>query len=369
MKVYELKIFSLICKQIFISFIFFLSIFSLIIFGNQLFLVFSQSLKAGLYSSEILSLLFLKFARDFQFIFGLSFILSIIFSLNKLYKSSELIVLKNSGFSDKGLFYLLKPIIYVVTVFTFIFSFFVTPSLKNEINIIKQSANLRPEFIFIKEKEFQIFNDDAIVFFSSDVNNDSGLNNQLLNNIFIYNNKENKVILAERGKKTVDNKTGNVSLILYDGEIYNNFSSKKITNLSVTSFKKFEALIFENTRISENPDQKAETKYLYDLEIFSNRDDSIEFFYRLSVPTSFFIMAIFAVLVSEVNPRTKGNFAIGYGLVVYILHYNLVNFLKKISFTTEVNIFVNFIPLILVFLLVFLIYLSKNNFTFKEFLK
>ena len=139
--------------------------------------------------------------------------------------------------------------------------------------------------------------------------------------------------------------------------------------MSVTSFKKFEALIFENTRISENPDQKAETKYLYDLEIFSNRDDSIEFFYRLSVPASFFFMAILAVLVSEVNPRTKGNFAIGYGLVVYILHYNLVNFLKKISFTTEVNIFVNFIPLILVFLLVFLIYLSKNNFTFKEFLK
>jgi len=105
------KIFIYLTKRIVLSFFAIFTILTFIIFGNQLFLVLNQSLKVGFVSSELLPYMSLKVLRDMPFIISLGFSLAITFSLNYLYKNSEMVILNNAGIGDKQTIRLLSPLI------------------------------------------------------------------------------------------------------------------------------------------------------------------------------------------------------------------------------------------------------------------
>ena len=171
----------------------------LIVFGNQFFLVISQSLNEGYYSSEIFPLMILKLVRDLPFIVGLAFILAITYSINRLYKTSQAVILLSSGISDLKIFKLILPTIISITILISLFSLYFVPLVKEKIELIKLNASERPEYIFMKEGIFQNFQNGENTFYVEEISTIQDSDNQKLKNIFLYSKINDKLILANTG--------------------------------------------------------------------------------------------------------------------------------------------------------------------------
>ena len=363
MKLFNLKISSYITQEIISSFLAFFLVISIIIIGNQFYLVISQSLNQGIINSEIFPLIILKYSRDLAFVFNFSFSLALIYSLNKLFKNSELVVLANAGIGDKQIFKFLFPLIIIVYIFVSFLSFYLAPVSINTVNEIKDNAKLRPDYIFFKERSFQNFTNDNLIFYTSEI--DSTDDNQLMKNVFISSEKDNRIILSNKGQKLINPLSGNVYLSLLDGKIYNNiFSSDLKAYISVTNFDKLDILLFQPNKSDskKNRDSKSFISTL-DLINTSNNENIKELLYRFSVPLSILIMIILSIQLSRTNPRNTRNFSLGIGVVCYIFYYNMLIFFKEIQSDTIIEmVLLSLIPHSIFLFLILIIAISRNKF-------
>jgi len=353
------KISKFLTSEVLSSFFPFFLVLSLIIFGNQFFLVLGKSVSDGLIASEILPIMSLKYFRDLPMVIILSFSLSLTYSLNKLYKSSELIILPNAGIGDFGIFKILSPLIFVFTVFVLSLSVFLSPLANKKAAEIKESAKIRPDYISFKESVFQTFEEQDITFYSADI--DSKNNSQFFKDVFLYFPEDKKVILSNSGKKFSDEKN-NVYLRLFNGRIYQNIDSGNIDNLSITSFSSFDALMFNPSNVEREYTDSVEYKELKDLIVSNDLKNITEIMFRFSFPISLILMSVLSIQLSRTNPRSKKNFALGLGLITYITYFYLLLNIKQIEYLDLNQIFIIFTSTHMFFLaLVFIISILRNG--------
>jgi len=353
------KISIYLTSQVLASFFAFFLIISLIISGNQLFLVVSQSLKEGLFDSEIFSLITLKYLRDSSFVVSLSFVLALVYSLNKLYRNSEMLILSNAGLGDYGIFKKLFSMVFFISLFVSFLSFFVSPTAINRINFLKETAQNRPDFIFLKEGIFQNFNNN-IIFFASNVSFED--EKQILRDVFLFQEEGNKLILSKNGEKFID-PNNRVYLKLLNGKIYQNLLSANEANFSVSNFNELTFLLFKPKEIyTSNMDNSYESKGFGELISEFNIVSLNEVFYRLSIPLSLLIMSYFSVQISRSNPRTSKNLQLGYVLIGYIFYYNMIIFNKQTFFLDLDELLLTTIsPHFLYLLLIFYVSYVRNG--------
>ena len=304
-----------------------LLILLLIVIGNQFFLVLNESLKFGLLNSEIFYLLTLKILRDIPIIFIFSFTISVTYTLNKLYKNSEILILNSSGFGDTKIYLTLQPLILIFVTVIFIFVFIIAPEVKREISNVRLNAENRPEFLFLKKGEFQSFKNNDITFFSKESFKDKNSENQIFGDIFIYSKENKKIILADKGLQEQDFEAKNFYITLFDGNIYDLLDNE----LSVSKFDKFSLNIYEQQKIINSFEKNPDEKKFLDLLRSKNNSDFFELLYRVSVVILSFLLSLFAILISKTNPRNRKNFSIGYGLLLFFSYYNLVIYSLKLS--------------------------------------
>ena len=344
-------------------FLVFLFILFLIIFGNQIFLVINQSLKQGLFASEMFPLILMKALRDTPFLISLSFSLSIIYALNKLYKSSEMFILINAGLSEMKLVKILSPLIFLLFLVVLILTTSIVPSINYKIDLIKQEAKLRPDYIFFQEGVFQNFSETNITFFSPNIIFSDGESSQTLQNIFLHDQDNNKIILAESGTKDIDRIEGRVFLNLFDGNIYENLDLESNKSPLITNFKKFKLKIFDQKNLkSEHTSPQSESKTILNILYSKENKDNQELLYRISIPLSLMLMSVISVFISRTNPRSKRNYSLGFGLLMYIGYYNMIIYFKQAETFATVDNLLNFIALhgLFICFILFLMFARTN---------
>jgi len=352
--------------QVLLTFFAFFIVISLIIFGNQFFLVLNRSLSAGYYGSELFQLMTLKYIRDTPFVISFSFSLATIYSLNRLYRNSEMVILTNSGAGDYKLFKILLPVIILIFLIVSFLISYVVPKVNKEINFIKNDASSRPDYIFFKEGVFQNFKNENFVFYAHKIENSD--ENQIMKNIFLFSAADNELILSETGEKIFSDLTGKVFLRLFNGKIYHNIGGNSIGDLSISDFKKFEILLYEPNIANEiKPINQAETENTYTLMTTYNNENFRELFFRLSISISFIVISFFSIQISKSNPRRTRNYSLGYGLLIYIGYYNLLLYTKEIGELNSYEIMLTFLSAHLPFLvLVLIIIFFRNNFSIRR---
>jgi lipopolysaccharide export system permease protein len=75
-------------------------VIGLIVFGNQFYLTFQDSLSFGIPIKELMPLVGFNMLRDVPVILTLSLFLSIIITISQLYKNSEAVVMYSIGLGD-----------------------------------------------------------------------------------------------------------------------------------------------------------------------------------------------------------------------------------------------------------------------------
>lgn len=342
-------------KYIFIKIsIVFASIFfvlSLIIFGNQFLLVIKESVEQGYYSSDFFELTFLKYLRDIPFVLSLSFFLSILISLNNLYKSSEGFILNSSGYSDYDFFKIIVKPLTLLLIFLIFFIFYIEPINKSRIDLIKKQLSSSPEFSFFFENEFQEFNDGKTIFYSPFIKeNENG--EQEMKNIFLYESHgEPSIILASEGKKSSANKNLDFFLILNNGEKYS--LTEDLNQIEdITKFEKFEILL--NNKKSNKNNQST-------IPLDENKKKSV-LYWKISKLIILPILVFFALAIIQTNQRSLKNKSIIFGVLIFIFYYNTILFFRDLILSGDI-MFTNALMVshALFTILGFILYRVKNS--------
>jgi len=333
-------------------------ILSLIIFGNQFFLVAKESVEYGFLTSEIFPLVLLKLLRDFPTLFNFSVFAAIVVTLKRLGDSSEKIILHSNSIGDYQIFKLISKFVFFALTISLLGSLFLSPSAKNEINNLKLNSSNRPEYIFLKEGQITEF-DNNIIFAEQIIPSE---NSEDLINIYLIKSDEwkQKVITAPSGKKIID-QNNNIKLQLFNGSIYEISDNAYVEQIS--QFKYYESSLFVENSVKHNNSDKLESKNLFELLSDSSRQDLIELNLRISQPISLLILTIIGVAISASNPKKTSNKSILTGLIFFIVYFNLIFFFKDLADEESNNLYILFaIPHIIFLIIVFIIFNLKYNF-------
>ena len=333
-------------------------ILSLIIFGNQFFLVAKESVEYGFLTSEIFPLVLLKLLRDFPTLFNFSVFAAIVVTLKRLGDSSEKIILHSNSIGDYQIFKLISKFVFFALTISLLGSLFLSPSAKNEINNLKLNSSNRPEYIFLKEGQITEF-DNNIIFAEQIIPSE---NSEDLINIYLIKSDEwkQKVITAPSGKKIID-QNNNIKLQLFNGSIYEISDNAYVEQIS--QFKYYESSLFVENSVKHNNSDKLESKNLFELLSDSSRQDLIELNLRISQPISLLILTIIGVAISASNPKKTSNKSILTGLIFFIVYFNLIFFFKDLADEESNNLYILFaIPHIIFLIIVFIIFILKYNF-------
>ncbi|MBE8189486.1 MAG: LptF/LptG family permease [Candidatus Thioglobus sp.] len=223
-------------------------VIALVIFGNQLVLVFKESLKAGIPIADLFPLISFKMIRDIPLILSLALFLAIILALSKLGKNSEIIVMNSMGIGDKHFFVFIVPVVMGIFVLILFLTTIAVPWSKEQRSLIMQRSENASEFSFIKQGEFQSFKDGEIVFYSSKVKAGEHANEQEMESIFIYAliNEKPIITLAKQAQKYTDSATKSVYLRLKDGSRYHGFPGAE--NKKVLQFDEYDLQIIDGSK-------------------------------------------------------------------------------------------------------------------------
>ena len=322
-----------------------------------------ESIEQGFPIQEVMSLISYNMIRDFPLIFSLSLFLAIILAVTQLYKNSEAIVMNSLGLGDKHFIVYLRPLVTVSFLALLFLTTTAVPWSKQQKNIIEEENKNASEFSFIKEGEFEEFQNGEIVFYASESSTPDSKTEQNMEEIFISaKSKENSIIvLASEATKYTDPKTNNVYLRLKNGARYQDISGSE--NKNILNFDQY------NLQIISGDIQNTITQYtaiegIKTLELLKGEGPlvSAELQWRLSSPIGLLILSVLGVLLGKASPRSGKSIGLLIGVIIFMLYNNGLLIAKNSVERGELNPIIGLWSVhLLLLLLTYMFYQFRNR--------
>jgi len=322
-----------------------------------------ESIEQGFPIQEVMSLISYNMIRDFPLIFSLSLFLAIILAVTQLYKNSEAIVMNSLGLGDKHFIVYLRPLVTVSFLALLFLTTTAVPWSKQQKNIIEEENKNASEFSFIKEGEFEEFQNGEIVFYASESSTPDSKAEQNMEEIFISaKSKENSIIvLASEATKYTDPKTNNVYLRLKNGTRYQDISGSE--NKNILNFDQY------NLQIISGDIQNTITQYtaiegIKTLELLKGEGPlvSAELQWRLSSPIGLLILSVLGVLLGKASPRSGKSIGLLIGVIIFMLYNNGLLIAKNSVERGELNPIIGLWSVhLLLLLLTYMFYQFRNR--------
>jgi len=317
------KIARYVRRNLFTLFFAIVFIIGLVLFGNQFVLTVQESVEEGIPFQELMPLVSFNMIRDVSLILSLSLFLAIIITISQLYKNSEAIVMNSLGLSDKNFLLFIQPLVLLSFVIIFFLTIYAVPWAKQQKNIMEEETKNASEFSFITEGEFEIFKEGDIVFYASESKVQNVVNQQNMEEIFIYAFDDGNpiIVLASEAKKYIDSKNKSTYLKLKDGVRYQGIPSNE--NVKILDFNEYDIeIVSGELQKSLATHTKIEGKSTLDLIKEGGRYANAEFQWRVSQPITVLILSVIGVFLGKASPRGGKGVNLLIGVVFFMLYYN-----------------------------------------------
>ena len=248
--------------------------------------------------------------------------LSIMLALGRLYRDSEMPAMMACRVGPSGiyrpLFWLMLPLVAGVGYI----AIDVGPRALVAVERIGAEARREADLRSIEPGRFTVFGPDQAVVYGERVTADGIMENVFMQRIVDGDTVE--VVVAERGEQ-VDSEDPDVRLlVLHDGRRYE----------GVPGSQQFRVVEFAEHGIPyqlpslDPPDPRPREMLVTSLMRSSDPEHRAELQWRLGVPLSTVILAIFAVPLSRSQPRAGRYGRLAIGLLVFIIYFNLLSAAK-----------------------------------------
>ena len=324
-----------------------LLIFFFLVVSSRFVGYFEQASEGLIDPSLVFKVVFLRFPDFITLLLPLSFFLGVIITVSRLYSDREIFGYLAGGLSENDLVKYLFPQAMFFFLITLSLSIFLAPYTKELSKEILSLDTIQEQFESVRPKELFSFNEnDGFIHVENKENN---ILDEVI--IFIQNDDYSSLIIAENlihedlsSKNNLDFKDG----VLYQ-DIFNQNSS------FVSYFGELSVPINN----SKNTISGLSLSKLFDFSIKSSKSQTQ---WNLSIPLTIFVLLIYAVNFSKVEPR-QGRFSVLVpSIFIYILYLSLL-ILARDSFDEGSIASQNYIWYVhLIFLLFAIFLLFRKNF-------
>ena len=281
-------------------------VFLLVILASRSIQYLEQVSRGELSLELVFWVVLFRLPEFIELIIPFSFFLSMVLVIGRLCSDNEMIILEQNGFSNSRLLKLFFVASLFFALLTSLFSFWVTPSSKSNLDNIYKQTSFEEDFNSIQPGKF-IFLKDGSVFYAEEKNN------KIFSNIFInFSTSELK-----QGESFLTAKKSFISpedpnLVFFEnGESF----SKDSENQVKMSFELLSMNVGKNFFLNGTSNQK-------DLnEVQLSGPDNI---WRISLPLLTLIAVFLALPLSKVKPRQGRYSKVLPCLMVFLVYLGLL---------------------------------------------
>lgn len=302
-----------------------------IVVFTQLVRLLSQSVSGVLLVEGVLSLLWLGIINALPILLSVSLFLSILLTLTRSYRDSEMVVWFCSGV---GLARWMSPVLFYaipVALLIALLSLVLSPWALTQEAKIKQDLDSRNDVSTAMPGTFRESKQADRIFFIDNVSEKQGR----VGNVFVQSVQHGRtgIMIAKEGlQETMPN--GDQFLVLLNGKRYEGIPGQH--DFKIVEFERY-AVRIEDGEARQRPVSR---KSLPTLHLLENRDAAnlAEFERRLSMPISALILSLLAIPLSFVNPRVGRSLNLIMAIIIYMIYNNLISVSSALEVQGKTNI-------------------------------
>ena len=274
--------------------------------------------KGILPNDAITTLLGFNMVKFLPMILSLTIFLSVLLTLTRWHRDSEMAVWFSSGLSiSKWIRPILSFAIPVVIVVSLL-SFLVMPWATQKVEDYRVQLKSRDELASITPGVFKESNGGDRIYFVESFD-ELG---KVVKNIFVQStqHQKNGVIVASAGSRDKA-ENGDNFIVLQKGRRYE--GKPDSAEVSTTEFERY-AIRIETKEVAREPNSTNATPTEALLNSASPAD-AAELQWRLAIPISALILVLLAVPLSFVDPRAGRSLNLMFALLIYIIYNNILS--------------------------------------------
>ena len=324
-----------------------LLIFFFLVVSSRFVGYFEQASEGLIDPSLVFKVVFLRFPDFITLLLPLSFFLGVIITVSRLYSDREIFGYLAGGLSENDLVKYLFPQAMFFFLITLSLSIFLAPYTKELSKEILSLDTIQEQFESVQPKELFSFNEnDGFIHVENKENN---ILAEVI--IFIQNDDYSSLIIAEN--LIHEDLSSKTNLDFKDGVLYQDIFNQN------SSFVSYFGELSVPINNSKNTISGLSLSKLFDFSIKSSKSQTQ---WNLSIPLTIFVLLIYAVNFSKVEPR-QGRFSVLVpSIFIYILYLSLL-ILARDSFDEGSIASQNYIWYVhLIFLLFAIFLLFRKNF-------
>lgn len=298
----------------------------------------------NLASDAINTLLGFSLIRFLPMLLSLTIFLSVLLTLTRCYRDSEMVIWFSSGLSISNW---IRPVLLfalpVIAVIAFL-SLFITPWAVHKSDDFRDQLKSRDELASISPGVFKESRGADRVFFVESFDEQGNI----VKNIFVQSIHHQRlgIVVASQGSRDIAANSDSF-LIMKNGRRYE--GRPNTPEFSTTEFERY-AIRIEAAEIKkEPPTTSAKTS----IELLKNRNalGNAELQWRLAMPISAFILVLLAIPLSFVEPRSGRSINLMMALMIYIIYNNLLSIMQAWLAQGKLSPLIGLWPVHLFFLL------------------
>ena len=324
-----------------------LLIFFFLVVSSRFVGYFEQASEGLIDPSLVFKVVFLRFPDFITLLLPLSFFLGVIITVSRLYSDREIFGYLAGGLSENDLVKYLFPQAMFFFLITLSLSIFLAPYTKELSKEILSLDTIQEQFESVRPKKLFSFNEnDGFIHVENKENN---ILDEVI--IFIQNDEYSSLIIAEN--LIHEDLSSKTNLDFKDGVLYQDIFNQN------SSFVSYFGELSVPINNSKNTISGLSLSKLFDFSIKSSKSQNQ---WNLSIPLTIFVLLIYAVNFSKVEPR-QGRFSVLVpSIFIYILYLSLL-ILARDSFDEGSIASQNYIWYVhLIFLLFAIFLLFRKNF-------
>ncbi|OQW69962.1 MAG: LPS export ABC transporter permease LptF [Proteobacteria bacterium ST_bin12] len=274
--------------------------------------------KGSLPNDAITTLLGFNMVKFLPMILSLTIFLSVLLTLTRWHRDSEMAVWFSSGLSINQW---IRPILNFaipVVIIVSLLSFLVMPWATQKVEDYSVQLKSRDELASIAPGVFKESNGGERVYF---IESFDELGN-VVKNIFVQSTQHQKtgvVVASEGGREKAKN--GDNFIVLEKGRRYE--GKPDSAEVSTTEFERY-AIRIETKEVAREPN-KTNARSTQALLNSQSPADVAELQWRLAIPISALILVVLAVPLSFVDPRAGRSLNLMFALLIYIIYNNILS--------------------------------------------
>jgi len=305
-------------------------------------------------NDAIVTMLGFGIVKFLPIILSLTIFLSVLLTLTRWHRDSEMAVWFSSGLSMaswiRPILNFAIPVVVVITLLSFV----VTPWATRKVEDYRIQLKGRDELASLSAGTFKESSSGDRIYFIESFD-ELG---KIVKNIFVQSTQHQKtgVIVASEGSR-LKAKNGDNFIVLKKGRRYE--GKPNSAEVSNTEFERY-AIRVETKEVTRDPDTTT-AKPTHVLLGSKQNTDKAELQWRFSIPFSALVLVLLAVPLSFVDPRAGRSLNLMFAILIYMIYNNMLSIFQAWITQGKLNAWIGLWPVHLLFIfLAFYLYYRRT---------